>query len=88
MSQRRVVSARLFHHVRHLTGAHSNKKEKEQRTLPVFTSSIRSRRERAMRNVSGITPELSPEWTPSDVMLTRSVPATMPRSDVVTHSCS
>jgi hypothetical protein len=43
---------------------------------------------RAMRNVEGITPLASPEWTPSVLTSTSSWPASRPRSEVVSQSRS
>ena len=50
--------------------------------------SIRSRSFRSTRNGGGTTPPASPEWTPSVSTSARSVPPTMPRSEVVDHNCS
>ena len=55
---------------------------------PVAESSSRSRIARATRKLSAITPEPSPECTPSVNSDTSSVPITRPRSDVVHHSWS
>ena len=41
-----------------------------------------------MRNDDGTTPDASPECTPSVSTSTESVPAAMPRSEVVSHSRS
>ena len=41
-----------------------------------------------MRKREGTMPEASPEWTPSVSTRTVSVPAAMPRSEVVSHSWS
>ena len=41
-----------------------------------------------IRKLDGTTPDASPEWTPSSSTRTVSVPETMPRSDVVSHSWS
>jgi hypothetical protein len=52
-------------------------------TRPLTSSSIRERRERAIRNVSGTMPLASPECTPSRRISTLSDADTMPRKDVV-----
>jgi hypothetical protein len=58
------------------------------RISPLASSSIRESSRRRMRKLEGTTPLASPEWTPSVSTSTRSVPVSMPRSEVVTQSCS
>jgi len=41
-----------------------------------------------MRKLDGTTPEASPECTPSSSTRTSSVPAVMPRNEVVSHNWS
>ena len=57
-------------------------------TAPVFSSSIRDSSWRRMRKLEGTMPLASPECTPSVSTSTDRSPPTMPRSEVVPHSCS
>ncbi len=59
-----------------------------KRTRPVAPSSTRASSWRRMRKLLGTMPEASPLCTPSPSTSTVSVPAAMPRSDVVAQSCS
>ena len=55
---------------------------------PVASSSSRDSSPRSRRKLEGTMPEASPEWTPSVSTRTVSMPAAMPRSEVVSHSWS
>ena len=55
---------------------------------PLVSSSTRLIRLRAMRKDDGTMPLAAPEWTPSVRTRTVRLPITMPRSEVVSHSCS
>ncbi len=52
---------------------------------PLASSSSRVSRLRMIRKEEGTIPDASPECTPSFSTRTFSVPAAMPRSDVVSH---
>ena len=55
---------------------------------PLCTFSIRSSRPRRILNGDTAIPVAIPEWTPSVSTSTDSVPVRLPRSELVSHSCS